>query len=107
MTTVRRKFTDEQKQAIMRQADKIGITAALRENKLSYSVFARWKQKFRKNDSGEQMITMDSRTRSELKHLYEENVRLKKIIADLALELERKDEDLKKISQIYMKRQQQ
>lgn len=43
-------------------------------------------------------------TRSELKQYIEENARLKKIIADLALELERRDEELKKTNSLDSKR---
>jgi putative transposase len=43
------------------------------------------------------------KTKSEIKQLMEENVRLKKIIADLALELERKDEELKKTHALHGK----
>lgn len=94
MTSHRRRFTEEQKLAILDQAEKVGITAVLREYSLSYSVFARWKQQLIKH---EPITQSDSKTRLELKHLYEENMRLKRIIADLALELNRKDEELKKV----------
>jgi len=92
--TSRRRFTEEQKIAILDQAMKKGITAVLREHCLSYSVFARWKQQLIKEETSGQS---SSQTRSELKHLYEENIRLKKIIADLALELNKKQEELKKV----------
>lgn len=92
--TSRRRFTEEQKIAILNQAMKMGITAVLREHNLSYSVFARWKQQLVKDEASSQSF---SQTRSELKHLYEENIRLKKIIADLALELNKKQEELKKV----------
>jgi putative transposase len=94
MTSRRRRFTEEQKIAIIDQAMKTGITAVLREHSLSYSVFARWKQQLIENEPSSQS---SSQTRSELKHLYEENMRLKKIIADLALELNKREEELKKV----------
>ena len=96
MTSVRRKFTDEQKLDILQQANKMGVTAVLRTHALSYSVFARWKQKFMRPDSNTLAHTIPNKTRSELKQLTEENMRLKKIIAMQALELERKDEELRK-----------
>ena len=92
--TSRRRFTEEQKIAILDQAMKKGITPVLREHSLSYSVFARWKQQLIKIEPADQS---SSKARSELKHLYEENIRLKKIIADLALELNKKQEELKKV----------
>jgi putative transposase len=103
MATQRRKFTDDQKLEILQEAEKMGVSAVLRAHSLSYSVFAKWKQKFMKPDySRNNMIT--GRARSELKLLMEENTRLKKIIADMALELERKDEELRKSHNLYGKR---
>ncbi|MBO9203886.1 MULTISPECIES: transposase [Niastella] len=93
--TSRRRFTEEQKIAILDQAMKKGITAVLREHSLSYSVFARWKQQLIKEEPSNQSY---SKTRSELKHLNEENIRLKKIIANLALELNKKEEELKRMN---------
>ncbi|OQP38631.1 hypothetical protein A4H97_18070 [Niastella yeongjuensis] len=95
--TSRRRFTEEQKIAILDQAMKKGITAVLREHNLSYSVFARWKQQLIKVEPSDQSY---SKARSELKHLNEENMRLKKIIADLALELNKKEEELKKANSL-------
>ncbi len=92
MAIQRRKFSEAEKLSILESAEKIGVTAVLREHRLSYSVFVRWKHKFKKAIPG----TID-RSRSELKHVLEENGRLKKIIAQQALELERKEEDIKKL----------
>lgn len=103
MTAHRRKFTDDQKLSILQQAGRIGVIAAIREHNLSYSVFARWKNKFMKNEPASAGLSAN-KTRSELKHLNEENVRLKKIIAEQALQLERKDEELRKINALYAKK---
>src|SRR4030095_447467 len=103
MTSPKRKFTDEQRLEILQQAQQIGITTVLRHHSLSYSVFARWREKFMKNNGKQESISTN-KARSELKQYREENTRLKKIIADLALELERKDEELKKANLLYGKR---
>ena len=95
MPSPRRKFTDDQKLGILEQAGKEGVTSVLHQHRLSYSVFARWKKRFMKHDTNTQEAPTN-RTRSELKHLQEENSRLKKIIADQALELAWKEEELKK-----------
>jgi putative transposase len=101
----RRRFTDDEKLEILHQADKSGVTAVLREHRLSYSVFARWRQKFLLHVSTSSEVMREiNKTRSELKLLSEENIRLKKIIADQALQLERKDEELKRINSIFRKR---
>jgi putative transposase len=101
----KRRFTDEQKLEILQEAEKRGITVVLREHSLSYSVFAKWREKFaeRNMDDAQGMI-LANKTKSELKQFIEENTRLKKIIADQALELERKDEVLKKNNPLYNKR---
>ena len=45
-----------------------------------------------------------NKTKSELKLLNEENLRLRKIIANQALQLDRKDEELRKINSLFRKR---
>ena len=94
MAIQKRKFTDEQRLEILRQANEMGVIAVIRNHNLSYSVFARWKEKFmKKNKKG---LTLKNKTKSKLKQFMEDNTRLKKIIADQALELERKNEALRK-----------
>jgi hypothetical protein len=44
------------------------------------------------------------KAKSEFKHIMEENSQLKRIIADQALELKRKDEELKRMNQSYSRR---
>jgi putative transposase len=100
----KRRFTDEQKLEILQQAEKLGISVVLREQRLSYSVFSKWREKFSKGNSGNNDAMLSHKARSELKQFMEENARLKKIIADQALELERKDEELKKNNPQYGKR---
>ena len=82
----------------------MGVSAVLRAHSLSYSVFAKWKQKFMKSNDYLRDNMLSGKARSELKLLKEENTRLKKIIADMALELERKDEDLRKSHALHGKR---
>jgi putative transposase len=104
MPAQRRKFTDEQKLEILQQAEQLGVTAVMRNHNLSYSVLARWKSQLTRNDTTRQELMLQNKARSELKQYAEENVRLKRIIAEQALELERKDEELRKYSSLYGKR---
>ena len=99
----RRKFTEEQKLQILEEAKATGVIAALRTHSLSYSVYARWKYKFMRPD-GNAPMPSPNRTKQELKQLTEENMRLKKIIASQALELERKDEELRRSIALFGKR---
>lgn len=103
MANPRRKFTEDQKMEILEQAGKEGVTSVLHTHRLSYSVFARWKKKFMKID-GNTPEPPPNRTKTELRHLQEENNRLKKIIADQVLELAWKEEEIKKYNPGYSKR---
>ena len=96
MASQKRKFTDEQKLEILRQANEMGVIAVIRNHNLSYSVFARWREKFMEKDKNKQEKVLKNKTKSALKQFREDNTRLKKIIAEQALELERKDEALRK-----------
>ena len=79
MPRQKRKFTDEQKLEILQQAQRSGVTAVLHEHALSYSVFARWKEKFMKSDTDKQGQIARNRTKSELKQFIEENIGCKSI----------------------------
>jgi putative transposase len=101
MSAIRRKFTDEEKLDILHQAQLSGITEILRKHHLSYSVFTRWKQQFIDKgilSGGSQVVN------TEMRLLQEENTRLKRIIADQALALELKNEELKRISSLHNNR---
>ena len=82
----------------------MGVIAVIRNHNLSYSVFARWREKLMKNDLSKQESISKNKARTEFKHIMEENSQLKRIIADQALELKRKDEVLKRINPSYSKR---
>ena len=94
MASPKRKFTDEQKLEILKQANEMGVIAVIRSHNLSYSVFARWREKFNQKQKHE--TSLNNKPKSKLKQFMEDNTRLKKIIAEQALELERKNEALRK-----------
>ena len=104
MAILRRKFTDEQKLAILREAEESGITVVLRNHQLSSRAFSRWREHFRTMSSTQQNVVYDYRARSELKQYKTENLRLKKIIADQALELEKREEELKRNNHLHGKK---
>ena len=98
MATQRRKFSDEEKLNVLQQAEKMGTSNVLRRYNISYSVYSRWKQNFMEkgiNQSG---------TKTENRLLLEENTRLKKIIADMALSLALKDEELHRLGVLNEKK---
>jgi putative transposase len=96
MASQKRKFTDEQKLEILKQANEMGVISVIRNHNLSYSVFSRWREKFMEKNKNGQKLILKNKTKSELKLFKEENTRLKKIIADQALELEKRNEELRK-----------
>ena len=80
MPVARRKFSEEEKRNIVGLAKQSGISKVLRDYKLSYSVFSRWKIQLAERNVpvSEQHIT----------HLKTENLLLKKIVAEQALQLQ-------------------
>jgi putative transposase len=98
METQRRKFSTEQKIQILKHASANGVTKTLQENRLSYSVFSRWKQQL---EPGKKYISRPHRNSiNNIALLESENLRLKKIVANLALELEMKSEQIKRMERI-------
>ena len=98
MAAQRRKFSDEEKLNILHQAGQKGTSNVLRHYNISYSVFARWKKSFQKQGIDPTAV------KSESMMLAQENGRLKKIIAEQALSIELKDEELRRLSSIVEKR---
>lgn len=85
----RRKFTEHEKRAILGEAGERGVNIVLREQNLSYSVFAKWKAKFQAVKDQQPSKT---KILQQLRQLTIENERLRKIIANMALELQVKSE---------------
>jgi putative transposase len=98
--TQRRKFSDDEKLNVLIQASQKGVSNVLRHYNISYSLFARWTKSFQKKGIDPLSATTGN------KSLEEENLRLKKIIADQALSLELKDEELKRIHALVDRRMQ-
>lgn len=102
MTKTRRQFSPEEKYSILQEAEREGFTETCRKYNLATSVLSYWKRKYlAKGKDGLKLSfrKIDPQTRA----LEEENVRLKKIIANQALELEFKTELLKKNDAPYQK----
>ena len=102
MSKTRRKFSVEQKLQIIQESEQIGITPTIRKYDLSPSLLLRWKHQFNSNGLAglkPQYARIDPNVRA----LEEENARLKKIIANQALELEFKTELLKKTESVPVK----
>lgn len=101
----RRKFSDDEKLNVLIQAGQKGTSNVLRHYNISYSLFARWSKSFQKKGIDPLNALPPGRgLADEIKGLAEENMRLKKIIADQALSQELKDEELKRLHALVDKR---
>jgi len=102
MTKHRRKFAPEEKHSILQEAEREGFTETCRKYNLASSVLNYWKKKYL--TKGKDGLKADyKRVDPQLRALEDENARLKKIIANQALELEFKTELLKKSDAHYQK----
>lgn len=93
MPRKRRTFTSGEKRQILKQAGESGVTKVLKEYNLSYSVYSRWKKQSQIDESETHYKTLQHQV-DDLTH---ENARLKKIIADLMLDLEAKSEEIRRL----------
>jgi transposase-like protein len=95
MTKTRRKFSPEDRLSIVQEIQRDGLSHISRKYQITPSLLQRWKQKYlQKGVTG--LKDAYYRVDPEVRKLEEENARLRKIIADQALELEVKGELLKK-----------
>lgn len=95
MSKNRRTFTAAEKLAIINEAEQYGITQTLRKHNLSNSVYRRWRDQF--NEGGVSRLKSYTRERNpELDEAKEQLRLLKNVVARLQMELEFKDELLKK-----------
>jgi len=98
----RRQFTPEEKYSILQEAEREGTTETARKYNLAHSVLGYWKKKYlAKGKDG--LKASYKKVDAALRALEEENARLKKIVANQALELEFKTELLKKSDAHYLK----
>jgi putative transposase len=95
MTTTRRQFSPEEKYSILQESEREGLIETCRKYNLAHSVLRYWKKKYLCNGK-EGLKPGYKRILPEIRTLEEENQRLRKIIAKQALEIEFKDELLKK-----------
>lgn len=91
----KRQFTPEEKYSILQEAEREGFMETCRKYQLAGSVLSYWKKKYL--SKGKEGLKPGYRTVDpKVRELEEENLRLKKIIAKQALEIEVKDELIKK-----------
>jgi transposase-like protein len=97
MSKSRRKFTAEERLSIVQEAEREGRTETIRKYSIAPSLFDRWRKKyFAEGING--LKAKYKKVDPQVKELADENERLKRIVANQALELEFKNELLKKNS---------
>jgi putative transposase len=100
MSKSNRKFQLEEKLQILREGETNGIEITCRKYQIARSLFYNWKNKFdRQGPDG--LTPRYRKVDPALKALEKENERLRKIISNQALELEVKEELLKKTKLHY------
>ena len=96
MSKERRKFSLDEKLTILQEADQQGIEQTLRKYQIARSLDHIWKKKEFERQGPDGLAAKYHRVDPALKALEKENDRLRKIVAKQALELEVKEELLKK-----------
>lgn len=95
MSTIKLKWSEAQKFQIIQESEQHGLSGTLRKYNLSQFLFHKWRQAY--NVAGMDGLKPKYKTIDPaVRQLEIENERLKKIIAKQALEIEFKDELLKK-----------
>jgi len=95
MTKTRRKWSEAQKLQIIQEVEQNGLTETLRKYNVAQSLFHRWLRSY----TSEGMTGLQPKYHKidpAVRQLEQENERLKRIIAKQALEIDFKDELLKK-----------
>jgi putative transposase len=95
MSIIKRKWSEAQKLQIIQEVEAHGLQETLRKYNLSQSLFHKWRRAY----NGEGMQGLKPRYKTidpAVRGLEQENERLKRIIAKQAIEIEFKDELLKK-----------
>ncbi len=95
MTKSRRKFSPEERLAIVQESEREGSTETCRKYNLSPSLLSKWRQRYLQKGI-EGLKPMYKRVDPHIREIELENERLKKIVAKQALQIEVQGELLKK-----------
>lgn len=95
MAKQRRAFTPEEKHSILQESEREGVTETCRKYNLAHSVVNYWKKKYLAKGK-EGLVAGYRRADPRIKELESENERLRRIVSKQALEIEFKDELIKK-----------
>ena len=94
-TRTKRKFTPEERLAILQEGERVGRSETYRKYNIAPSLYDRWRKKYLSQGMAG-LKNAHKRIDPEKRALEEENERLKKIVAKQALQIEVQGELLKK-----------
>lgn len=95
MSKQKREFSPEEKISILQEGEREGVSVTCRKYNLAHSVYGYWKKKYLSNGKDGLKYSREKGD-PRVKELEAENNLLKRIIAKQALEMEFKDELIKK-----------
>ena len=95
MSRLKRKFSIDEKLSILQEGENHGVDVTCRKYNLSRSLYYRWRNMYNRHGP-DGLAPKYHRADPQVSALKKENERLRKIIAKQALELEVKEELLKK-----------
>jgi putative transposase len=93
---MKRTWTGEEKEAILKDIEKLGVTVGCRKHGIYATTYYDWKKKYDIGGTEALNTKYSKRELKDLKKLEKENAVLKKLLAEKELELEMKSELLKK-----------
>ncbi len=96
MKKIKRTWSVEEKLAILKDIDSLGVVEGCRKHGIYTMTYYDWKQKLESNGESGLVPYFKKQETKELKKLQEENDLLKKLLAEKEMELAMKDELLKK-----------
>ena len=92
----KRRWTAEEKLAILQEAEEFGVTATIRKHGVYSKTFYEWKDRYERQGLSGLQPVRQQRVDPHLKELQDENRRLKELLAEKELALRIKDDLLKK-----------
>jgi putative transposase len=95
MSKQKREFSPEEKISILQEGEREGVSATCRKYNIAHSVFGYWRKKYLAKGK-EGLSYTRQREDPRIKELEAENEKLRRVISKQALEIEVKDELIKK-----------
>jgi len=96
MKKVKRTWSIEEKEFMLKEIEKLGVTEGCRKFGIYQTTYYDWQKKYQQGGIEALKPQYIQRSEKEVRHLEKENGRLKKLLAEKELEIMLKDELIKK-----------